>query len=435
MTEAVATNAPRRSSRKGAGRGSAFVLLASIARRNLGRNWRRTSLTAGGIGFAVALLAFLISAQVGSYAAMIDNATALLSGHLQVQYPGYHDEAHIEDTVTASSAVAERLRAQKGVSAVAERVVAFVLASAGERSFAGQVVGVDLASEPGVSNIPNMVVEGRYLRADEAAGDVVEAYAGAGLARNLGVAVGDEIVLLGTDSTGGVAALVTKLVGVFSSGQADLDRFLIQVPIHAVRDAFSIGDESHMIVVRTHDVTELPAVADEIRRVMSEDLVVLEWQQLMPELQQAIELDRVSGRFFYAILAIIVGFSIVNTFVMLVFERTREFGMLLAVGMRPWSIIGMLQLEAIWLALLGVGVGLAVSIPVILWVASVGIPLGDDAGAALASFHMPDRFYTAFHIDAIVPPSVSMILATMFAAIIGSVRVLRVRPVEAMRAA
>lgn len=413
--------------------GSTFLLVASIARRNLGRNWRRTGLTAGGIGFAVALLAFAISSQIGSYAAMIDNATALMSSHIQIQANGYQEDARIEDTVSAAAALANTIRDTAGVSAVSERVLAFTLVSAGERSFAGQLVGVDVDNEPEVSNIPHMIVAGRYLDSAVAGEDgVVEAFAGAGVARNLGVNVGDEIVLLGTDSTGGVAALVTRLVGVFSTGQADVDRFLIEVPIDAVREAFALEDQAHAIVVRTQDVTTAPDIAALLRDVTNGN-VVLEWQQLVPELQQAIDLDRVSGRFFYAILALIVTFSIVNTFVMLVFERTREFGMLLAIGMRPWAIVGMLQLEAFWLSLLGVVGGLAVAIPLIVWVASVGIPLG-DAGAMMAAFHMPDRFYTAFAMEAIVPPSATMMAATLGAAAIGSLRVLRLRPVEALRA-
>ncbi|NJN51847.1 MAG: ABC transporter permease, partial [Gammaproteobacteria bacterium] len=374
------------------------------------------------------------SGEVGSYAAMIDNATALLSGHLQVQAPGYQEDQHIEDTVTGSAALANSLRQQPGVRAVAERVVAFTLASAGERSFAGQLLGIDVEHERLVSNIPAVIVDGRYLR-DTPDGAVVEAVAGAGLARNLGVRVGDEVILLGTDATGGVAALVTRLVGIFSTGQAELDRFLLEVPIAAVRDAFSIADEAHQIVVRAYDVRALPRVTGQVRAVVPKDVTVLTWQQLMPELQQAIELDRASGQFFYGILAIIVGFSIINTFIMLVFERTREFGMLLAVGMRPWAIIGMLQIEALWLGLLGIAGGLIVAVPCIVWVAQVGIPLGDDAGAMLAAFHMPDRFYTALHVDAIVPPAITMLLATLFASAVGSLRVLHVRPVEAMRAA
>jgi ABC-type lipoprotein release transport system permease subunit len=429
---AVTAGAPRLTRAR---RGTGVALIAAVARRNLGRNWRRTGLTAGGIGFAVALLSFAISSQIGSYGAMIDNATALLSSHVQVQHPGYFEDPRIEYTVRSSRALADRIRQQPGVRAVTERVMAFTLVSAGERSFAGQLVGVDPEREPLVSTIPNSAVAGRFLGSTGSAIDgAVEAYVGAGLARNLGIGLGDEAVLLGMDETGGVAALVTRVVGIFTTGQADMDRALVEAPIAAVRDAFALGDQAHAIVVRGNDVSAAPSLAAELRKLVGENEAVLEWQQLMPELEQAIELDRTSGRFLYGLIGIIVTFSVVNTFIMLVFERTREFGMLLAVGMRPWAIIGMLQLEAVWLALLGIAFGLAVSLPAIAWVAVVGIPFGEESSALMAAFHMPDRFYTAFGFEAIVPPCLAMIAATMFAAIVGSLRVLRVQPAQALRA-
>jgi ABC-type lipoprotein release transport system permease subunit len=406
--------------------------VAPIAWRNLWRNRRRTFLTAGGIAFAVALLSFAIAQQLGSYALMIDNATALLTSHMQVQRQGYHDDARIEDTVGDATRLVAEIEAMPGVRRVAPRVLAFVLVSSGERSFAAQLIGVDPVRERDISTLPSLVSTGRYLgpRTD----DVVEAYAGEALARNLGAVVGDEIVILGTDPSGGVAPLVTRLVGTFATGQAELDRAALEVPIDAMREAFSLGDEAHAILVRGRTVAEGPAIAAALRARACEGCAVLEWPALIPELEQTIGLDRVSNRIFYGLLALLVSFTVVNSFVMLIFERTREFGMLLAIGMRPWGIIGMLQLEALWLALLGVAIGLLVAVPIVAWVAAVGLPMGESGGELLKRFHMPDRMYTAFDRDAFVPPSLLMIGATAVAALLPSLRVRRLVPVEALRA-
>jgi ABC-type lipoprotein release transport system permease subunit len=164
------------------------------------------------------------------------------------------------------------------------------------------------------------------------------------------------------------------------------------------------------------------------------DCVVLEWPALIPELQQTIDLDRVSNRLFYGLLALLVSFTVVNSFVMVLFERTREFGMLLAIGMRPGGIVGMLLLEGVWLAVLGIALGLALAVPVVAWVAEVGLPLGEAGGEMLRRFHMPDRMYTALDVDAFVPPSLIMLFATILAALLPSLRVRRLRPVEALRA-
>lgn len=411
-------------------------LVIAVAWRNLGRNRRRTWLTAGGIGFAVALLAFAIAQQVGSYAMMIDNATSLMSGHMQIQHDGYDDDPKIERTVRDSTAVAQALRDRHDVRAVAERAMAFVLVSAGERSFAGQVVGVDPEHEPAVSNIPRMLVAGRFFDSNGAAAEAsgtVEAIVGTGLARNLKASVGGEIVLLGTDETGGVAALVARVVGIFSTGQTELDRMLLEVPIGAMRDAFGLEDASHAIVIRASDVAAVAEVGERIRATLGESEALLEWQALMPELEQGIELDRVSGNFFYGLLALIVTFSVVNTFIMSVFERTPEFGMMLAVGMRPWAIIGMLQLEGFWLSLCGVLGGFALATPLIAYTAVVGIPMG-DAGAYMAKFHMPERMYAGFGVEVFARPALLMVVATQIAALVPALRIRRINPVEARRA-
>jgi putative ABC transport system permease protein len=410
-------------------------LIASIAWRNLGRNRRRTWLTAGGIGFAIALLGFFRALQLGGYATMIDNATALLSGHLQIQRVGYRDDPRIEMTLPQARERAEAIRAIAGVRAATDRVESFVLVSVGEKSFAGQLLGVDPRHEAEVSRLPKMLATGRFLQAaDTNSNGDVEGVAGEVLAKNLGIGVGDELVLLGTDIHGGVAALAVKLVGTLRSGQAELDRALLEVPIGPVRDAFGLdADAANAIVVRLDSAGLTDALAARLRHGLPADETVLTWPTLMPDLKQAIDLDWTSGQMMYSLLVIIVVFSIVNTFVMTVFERTREFGLLLAIGTRPATIVAMLHLEAFWISLLGVVAGLAVAVPLILWSQLVGIPISGSASEMMAAYYMPDRMYGALSTRALLPPILLMIVAAQLAALLPALRVWRIRPVEALR--
>ncbi|MFM8354332.1 MAG: hypothetical protein ACKOBM_05450, partial [Gammaproteobacteria bacterium] len=214
-----------------------------MAWRNLWRNRRRTLLSAGSIAFAVALLAFAMAQQIGSYALMIDNATALMTGQLQIQRPGFLDEPRIERTLPDGAALRARVAAVPGVAAATERVQAFVLVAAGERSVAAQVLGVDPVREGAVSRLPVLLAAGRFLAAPTNGHDdrsnvaeagaspaepvPVELVVGVALARNLGVTLEDELVLLGTDPTGSVAALVGRVTGLLETGQAELDRGLL----------------------------------------------------------------------------------------------------------------------------------------------------------------------------------------------------------------
>ena len=146
------------------------------------------------------------------------------------------------------------------------------------------------------------------------------------------------------------------------------------------------------------------------------------------------ELKYVSVQFFFALIAIIVSFSVVNTFMMTVFERTPEFGMLMAVGMRPSAIMLQLLIEAFWLALLGISLGVAFSAALLLPLSATGIPLPEASAQLLAQFNMPERMYPGFSLTSVWVASLIMLVGTQFAAIVPALRIRRMRPVEALRA-
>lgn len=404
--------------------------------RNLWRNQRRTGLTAGGIAFAVLLLCFAMSQQAGSYRLMIDNGTSFMTGQLQVQAAGYQEDPRVERLVKNASALRQRIAAVDGVRAVAERVQVFALVSAGERTVAAQIIGVDPDREPAVSKLASFVRQGAFFDGfvftESATGASLPLVLGSGVARNLSVGLGDEVVLMGSQPEGGMAALVGVVTGILDTGQAELDRTLLLAPLQVVRQAWALSEGAHALVVRTVDANAVPRVGQAIESLLDADCVVLPWQVLLPELEQSIAFDRVSNRLFYGLLALLVSFSIVNSFVMVVFERTREFGLLLAVGMRPWRLVLMLELEALWLALLGVALGALCALPLVAWIAQVGLPLGESAGVMLRRFHLPDRMYTALDAAAFVEPMALMIAATLVAALLPSLRVRRLTAMEAL---
>ncbi len=403
-------------------------LSGAIAWRNLWRNRKRTLLSAGSIAFSVALLLFAMSMQAGTYATMVDNATRLLDGHVQLQRRGYLDDPRIDNAIDAASERTANIRAIPGVVAATPRIAAFALVSGDDRSYGAQLLGVDPAGERALSTLPAMLTEGRYIEGG------AEAYAGRVLARNLGISVGDQFVVLGTSPNGGVAALSVTLVGTFASGIADLDRQLLEVPYAAVAEAFEMHDAAHAIVVKAESVARAAAVADALRHDLPANQVVLEWPGLLPDLEQVINLDRATGNVMFGILAAVVTIGVLNGFLMTVFERTREFGMLMAIGMRARGVIGLLQAEALMLSGIGCATGLAIGVPLVLLLGHVGISVG-DAGAAMRAFHIADRLYPALSAAAIVRPVLLLLVCAQIAALLPTLRVRRLQPVEALRAA
>lgn len=411
-----------------------------IAWRNLWRNTRRTALTSGGVAFAVFLVTAAMCLQLGSYHTMKETATGLLAGHLQIQHGDYHDSQRLEDALPAAAALLAQTAAVPGVAAAAARVEAFALASVGERSFGAQIIGLDAAADRQVVDVHERIVAGRHIESAE------DAVLGTVLARNLGVDVGDEVVLLGSARQGGVAVLVVTVAGLLQSGMVELDRSLLLADLTAVQEAFDLTDQAHRIVVRSADLDAVETIAEAVRRSLparwpgnaTEDAVplrTLTWRDVLPELNQAIEIDRLSAVLFYWLIMILVAFSVVNTFIMTVFERRREFGMLLAIGMRPARIMLMLQWEALLMWAMGAAAGLLLAGALIAWLADTGIYLGADMERLASQMYMPARLYPVFAWEALLTAPLVMLAGTQLAAVLPSLRIRRIRPVDALRVA
>ena len=414
-------SAPRNASR---------ALFAVVAWRNLWRNPRRTWLTAGGIAFATALVVFSSSIQVGSYDAIIDMATRLVSGHIQVQHPEFHDDPRMRYSLPEGVELADRLARLPGVAGAAPRAEAFALLSTEERSFAGLVLGVDPAKERQVSDLPNTIVQGEYLSGPD------DAFIGAALARNLDISLADELLVLGTGKEGSVGALAVRVGGIFETGHNDTDRSLILVRLRTLQEGFDLGGDVHRVLLAAESINDIDAVARRIELALGTDYRTLKWNTLMPEVEQGIQIDWVSGQLMYWLLLILVAFAIVNTFMMTVFERTREFGMLLAIGMRPASVMGMLQVEALAMWAIGACIGLAVALSLIAWLNQTGISLdafSEDMEEISANYFMPERMYPGFTLVSIAMSPAVLGVATLAAAFGTSLRLRKIRPVDALR--
>ncbi len=408
------------------GRELAHGLTWPMAWRNLWRNRRRTWLTAGGIAFATLLVTMSMALQAGSYETMIKNATGLFMGHAQISRTDYIEDGKLEQTIGNATELIRKISKLPGVL-VTPRVQSFVLASVGERSYGGLILGVDFAAEQRALNFFDRLTSGT-LPVDEN-----EVLVGEAMARNLGAKLGDEFVVLGTAKEGGIAALALRISGLFNSGQVEFDRAFMFTHLATMQNGFALGDEVHTIVMQFNDADSVIERTAEIGRQLPTGLVARTWHETLPEVVQAIALDRASAQIMYGMILVLVTFSVVNTFIMIVFERTREFGMLLALGMRPWRIIRQVQLEAMLVWLVGAIMGLVLSSMIVGYVAAVGIPLSGLEELA-AQFHMDDRLYPAFSLDSLLTAPMVLLVSTQIAAFVATLQIRHLRPVEALRA-
>lgn len=432
MTARTLTSSAVSQDSTGASPSLARSTLWRLAWRNLWRNRRRTWLTAGGIAFACLLVGASMALQAGSYAMMIKTATGFLSGQIQISSAAYVRDEKLEQTIVEATSLMRLLSTDQSI-AIAPRAHAYALISADERSFGGLLSGVDFAAELEVGTFFKRVTTGTLPQSDD------ELLLGSIMARNLAVEPGDEVVLLGSAKEGGIAALALTVSGIFASGQAEIDRTMLFGRLSAVQNAFALGDEVHQLVIATEDLdsveVKVAELTDKVRatRGQDTDLVVRSWPAFLPDLVQAIELDRISGRLVYGAILILVSFSVINTFVMIVFERTREFGMLLSIGMRAGLIMRQILTEAFCMWLVGVALGTVLMVATVSALISIGIPIAGMEELA-NTFYMEDRIYPAFSLVSLIAAPLVLLLGTQLAGLLATLRIRRLRPVTAMRA-
>jgi len=407
------------------------MLTLRLAWRNLWRHRRRTWLTASAMVFSNVLLVFSISLQIGSYDMMINNTLQAFSGHLQVQAPGYNENPKFRNTIDDIESVARTARERLPDARVAARAVGFALASSEERTFGIQLTGVEPLREAAVSSLPGLVRDGRFLDDPRAA----EIYIGAVMARNLKVGVGDELTLLGSGYDGSFAAGVVTVAGVFESGMPEMDRSFAELPLAYFQDLFSMPGRGHSVVVALPALDRVPGAAATLGEAFagSAGLRVLDWEALNPGLKQAIQTDMSSAWFMYGVLIVLVAFSVLNTQLMSVMERTREFGMISALGVRPRRLSGLILLETALMALLGFSLGVLLGWLVALYFNRYGLTYPGMEEAA-TRFNLSARMYPS-----ITPLTLTLGPAVVFgfsllASLYPALRLFRLRPVDAMRA-
>lgn len=408
-----------------------MTITLRLAWRNLWRHKRRTWLTASAIAFSAALLVFMITLQLGSYDMIIDTTLRVYTGEMQVQRQGYLAKPQMRAGVPQARQLAQTLRRVTGHDTVAARAQGFALASSGSRSYGVPVIGVEPEFEGSVSTVPRLVRQGRYL----GRGMAQEAVLGSALARNLKVKVGDELTLLGSGRDGSVAATVLPVVGIFESGNPELDRHLIQIPLETFQDVFGMGDEAHAIVVNGAGIERIGATRAQVQAALpaGAELVVLEWEELLPGIKQLIQTDMVQNWVTYIALIVIVTLSIMNTFLMSVLERTREFGVMLALGMRPFGIGLLVMMESALLTLLGLAIGVAVGGGIAVYLHFEGFTF-PGMKEIYAQFGLPGEIHSKISFVSVLLGPAVILVFTLLAALYPALRVRKLQPVEAMHA-
>ena len=416
-------------------------VLMGLALRNLRRNLRRTLLTSSAMVIGGIFLMVSLPLGDGTHEAWIESAVRMGSGHITLQHPRFHTSRKIEDrldpqTRSAGEAALARRGVREMVRAVSPRLSIGGLASSPSGARPAQIMGVDPIGESEFSILDEKVVEGRYLKPD----DRIAAFVGSGLAEALELRVGSRLVLTAQDSQGEIAGQLVRVVGIFQSGVPEIDQSLIHIPLATAGGWLQAADTATGLAVLLSDSRDVPRLTRALRAELSPavdagTLKVMTWREAMPALDAAVKIDDFGNYLFQGILFTIIGLGIVNTVLMSVLHRHREFGVLQALGLTPRQTGGLVMVEGLVLTVVSgaIGIGLGLFITWFFWADGLDLSGAWDEDWSFSGVVMDPVIVPVFRVARVIQGLVFMFLIGALASVYPALRASRIDVAEAMK--
>ena len=345
-------------------------LYLRLAWRNIWRHKRRTLIVVLSIGLTLALMMLYDGMIAGFEDAIYGNAIRVLGGNLQIHAAGYSDQ-EVENPVLPladDQAVVALMEKPPNVVAASRRIGTGGMTSNRGGAFAIAIIGVEPEREGKISLIAQNVTAGRYLQPEDQ--DMI--FIGKGLADEMEIGVGDRVTLVGGGLHEQLRRRTMTVVGIYDLGMADVEKQSLYVSLAEAQDIFDLPDQSTEVMVTLKQVGQEKAAMDAVRPQL-DGYEISSWQTNFPELESALSTKSGAMNVFGIIILVISGIGILNLLLMAVYERTREIGVMGALGMKPGQISLLFVLEGAMMGLVGLAVGVALGLAVNGWLGAVGL--------------------------------------------------------------
>lgn len=400
-----------------------------IAWRNLWRNTRRTALAIAAIALSVTLVLAYNSILRAYGGWIVETVTGPMLGHAQAHAPGWRKDRLLERTIRDADAALAAVRAAPGVAGATARVYAPALAARAEEGFAVIVMGVDT---PGESGPARLLGGAGPLRPRHA-------LVGKHLADLMGLRAGDEIAIVGQGVDGSLANDLFPVQAIVDTPVDLVNRQGVLLNLADAQSLFAMPGEAHEIVIHARRPEDAAAIARALSGLPQlAGVEVLDWQTLAPEMVTLVEIVDIAGMLVLVLVFLAAAAGVANTMVMATFERTREFGMLLALGARPSRLVRLVIAESIVLGVLGAIAGSAAGIALVAVTHRTGIDYAALTGGgpdelSFAGLRWSLRFYPELAVADVVLAFTAVCITSLVASAWPAARASRLQPVRALR--
>lgn len=359
-----------------------------LAWRNLWRNKRRTLITVASVFFGVLLSTLMSSMQEGSYSSMIDNIVKFYSGYIQIQNEEYWDNKTINYTMEPTQELFTIAESVPEVTYITTRLESFALSSSETITRGSMVIGIDPDKENDITELKKWITDGSYISSGD---DGV--LVGSDLAKYLNMQVGDTLVMIGAGYHGVSAAGKYPIRGILKLPNPELNKQTVYMDLENCQEFFSAENLVTSMIIMVEDQYDLKPALRKLSGQIQSPYTVMAWNEMHPEILQMVEGDRAGALVMKAILYILIGFGIFGTIMMMVAERTREMGVMVAIGMQKFKLAGMMFFETIYIGLIGVVVGFAGSIPLITYFYNNPVRLTGSAAETMEQMGIEPYMY------------------------------------------
>jgi ABC-type lipoprotein release transport system permease subunit len=403
-----------------------LVILSRLAWRNLWRNHRRTLIMLLAITLGTWAMIFMTALMRGMVSQMVSDGISALPGHVQVHHPDYRDDPSIANLINVpDSEVAERFSGA-GFRQWASRVRVPAVITSEYDSRGVTLIGVDPALEDGMTFVDYDAVDGRFLESVDDKGVVI----GRKLANTLNTEVGKRIVLMSQDPDNEIADRGFRVVGLFTASVTSFEEQFVFAGKTTTQNMLRIGDQVSEIAVLGDDYRDVEAEYEKTLELINDGVKVQRWTDIDRFLGTMLGVMDGFVLVWIVVIFLALSFGLVNTLVMAVFERVREIGLMLALGMRPINILGQIILESLLLLAIGLALGSALA-----WAAVEPIKEGIDVsivGEGMDMWGMSSVLVPELLLSDVILANVVVLILGFIASLSPAWRAAQYKPIEAL---
>lgn len=372
---------------------------------------------------------FLSALMRGMTDQMVRNGISTLTGHIQVHHKGYRNDPVIENSMTDPRQVVSTLeKTLPSDVRWSSRVRVNAVVSNARHTAGITFVGINPSQEAEISFIGTSVTEGRYLKDDDTYGIVV----GKALAEKFGTKLGRKMLVMSQDTDKEIASRAFRIVGIFRAEMEATEKEFVFVTMQAAQRMLKMKNGISEISLLLPDAKDVDTVADSLRAVLpAVDYEVLTWRELLPFVTAYLNIYDGFIFIWFIVVFIAMGFGIVNTTLMAVFERIREFGLLKALGMKPWWIIKEVLTESFFLLIIGMIIGNALSFVSVFALSRIGIDLSAFA-AGSEYFGISRVIYPAVYMYDVIMANLVVFVLGLLVSVYPAVKAARFTPIDAL---